>query len=354
MTRPMGSPVRALADAGPDGPDSMGVEIAEGPDAAIATIRAIDELRPKIAPMLAAAARIVLVGTGASLAVARTAAPTWRQSALGDAEVLVRQATEVALGNLDGLVIGSIDVVLAISQSGASPETLAAARLARAAGASVLAVTAHPDSVLASVATVHVALASGSEQGAATKSGLASLAAILAIGGALGGTGEDAVVRQRFDGTTAWRDAAAAAPRLAGARHVWMLGFGAAEGLAASAALLWHEKVVRPATAASPSEFRHGLIEAVGAMDAVVLIPSVGRHAEPEAEYLDHLRAELGELRVDLVEVQASTADAALATLEQLFRLQHLARATALAGGRYREEFAILRHVVKPVSDLPG
>ena len=45
-----------LAEARPDGPDSMGVEIAQGADAAIATLGAVDALRPQIEPMLAGAA----------------------------------------------------------------------------------------------------------------------------------------------------------------------------------------------------------------------------------------------------------------------------------------------------------
>ena len=344
-----------LAEARPEGPDRMGVEIAAGPDAAIATIQEVKALEPELRPMLAGAARIVLVGTGASLAVARIAAPIWRRSHGWRVPVVVRQATEIALGDLDGLAVEPGDVTLAISQSGASPETLAAARLARAGGAPVLALTAHPAAPLASSATLTIPLASGAEEGAATKSALASLAALLAMARAVGGHEATTHLRLRLPAGSAWDEAVAAAPRLATARHTWMLGFGAADGLAAAAALLWHEKVIRPATVATPSEFRHGLIETVDATDVVVVITGVNEsRTEAEDRYLERLRGELRELDVDAIELEASTPGPALAALELLFRLQHVARATALAAATYREEFAILRRVVKPANDLLG
>jgi glutamine---fructose-6-phosphate transaminase (isomerizing) len=245
-------------------------------------------------------------------------------------------------------------VVVAISQSGSSPETLAAARLACAAGAPVLALTARPDSALASSATLSVPLASGEETGAATKSALASLAAVLAIAGCLR---TDAAfvrgLRSDLVATTTWTQALEAAEMLAAARHTWMVGFGAEEGIAAAAGLLWHEKVIRPATAATPSEFRHGLIEAVAPQDVVLLIFPLDS-GERTAGYLDRLRGELRTLRVAVLELRATAPEPGPAALELLFRVQHLARATALAAGTYREEFAILRHVVKPADDLIG
>jgi glucosamine--fructose-6-phosphate aminotransferase (isomerizing) len=313
----------------------------------------LETLRPRISTLLTEARRIVLVGTGASLAVIRIAAPIWRHAAPG-AQIVVRQSAEAALGDLDGAPVVDSDLVVAISQSGSSPETLAAARLARRTGASVLALTAHEGSALASAATLSITLASGEEMGAATKSALASLAALLAIAGALpSDAGGSVRLRDELILTKAWTDAAQLGARLASARHSWMLGFGAAEGFAEAGSLLWHEKVVRPAIAATPSEFRHGLIEAAGREDAVVLITMPGVEAGAEA-YVERLRAELETLGVDAVELRSTAAEPGPAALELLFRIQQLARATALAGGTYREEFAILRHVVKPASDLLG
>jgi glucosamine--fructose-6-phosphate aminotransferase (isomerizing) len=286
--------------------------------------------------------------------VIRIAAPIWRRRAPRGVSLLARQSTEIALGDLDGAEIEATDLVVAISQSGSSPETLAAARLSRNAGASVLALTAHADSALASTATLSVALASGEETGAATKSALSSLAAVLAIAGSL--RTDPAHVRglqADLVATATWAEALEAAEKLAGARHTWMLGFGAEEGLAAAAGLLWHEKVILPATAATPSEFRHGLIEGVAPQDVVLLITSP--NGDPRAAgYLDRLRGELRTLDVALVELHPRSPEPGPAALELLFRVQHLARATALAAGTYREEFAILRRVVKPADDLLG
>jgi fructoselysine-6-P-deglycase FrlB-like protein len=350
----MAAPGSPLANATADGPDAMGREIAEGPDAVEATLAAVEALSPQIANLVVEAGRIVLVGTGASLAVIRIAAPIWRGTARHGVSLLVRQATEVALGDLDGAGIEATDVVVAISQSGSSPETLAAARLARAAGASVLALTAHPVSALASIATLSVPLASGEETGAATKSALASLAAVLAVAGCLR---SDAAhvrgLRADLVETATWTEALEAAELLAAARHTWMLGFGAEEGIAAAAGLLWQEKVIRPATAATPSEFRHGLIEAVAPQDVVLLLSPLDAGGRT-AGYLGRLRGELRTLGVAVLELRATAPAPGPAALELLFRVQHLARATALAAGTYREQFAILRRVVKPADDLFG
>ena len=132
-----------------------------------------------------------------------------------------------------------------------------------------------------------------------------------------------------------------------------MLGFGAAEGVAEAGTLLWHEKVVRPATPATPSEFRHGLIEAARREDVVLLAGMPGGKAG-ERRYVDRLRAELRDLDIPLVEVRPAADEAPIAALELLLRVQQLARAVALAEGTYREEFAILRHVVRPADDLRG
>ena len=93
----------------------MGREILQGPDAVEATLAAVEALRPQIATLIGEAERIMLIGTGASLAVIRIAAPIWRHTARHGASPLVRQSTEIALGDLDGAGIEATDVVVAIS-----------------------------------------------------------------------------------------------------------------------------------------------------------------------------------------------------------------------------------------------
>ena len=363
--------------SGGDGPphDRMGREMADGPNAVRATLASVEVVAPEFQRLSTAAARIVLVGTGASLAVSRAAAPAWRRrlATAGDGSddrqgPIVRQASDAALGDLDGSGLRSTDLVIAVSQSGTTPETLAAARLAGTAGAAVVALTAHRDSPLSNDATLIVGLGSGKEADASTKSALAALAALLAMGGVIGSDPSSAAATDAsLDAMAASGETAEDLGRLlAGARRTWCLGFGSALGIAEAAALLWHEKVVRQMVAATPAEFRHGLVEATAPGDAVVLLdvdaPDVHR-----AAYLDRMRDELVTLGVTLVELAPgspigtggrapdlplASADPGVRILESLLRIQQLARATALAGGTYRDGFRILRETVKPAVEI--
>ncbi len=357
-----------VAAAGPDSPDAFGREMAEGPAAVKATLAQVERSRPGLDGAVAVAGRIVLVGTGASLAVAHTVAPLWRRAAAARrpsarmrvVDVVVRESAAAVLGDVDGQAFRRDDLVIAISQSGTSPETLAAARLARATGSAVLAVTAHPESPLGEAASLSLPIASGEEKDASTKSALATLAALFGMAGLLpADAGREAVVRLRAVGASA--GIGAAGRRLAAARSVWFLGFGPALGLAEAGALLWHEKVVRSAVATTPSEFRHGLIEASGTGDAVVLF-EVDVPDDRRASYVGRLRGELATLDVPIVELPpasgrgAAPADSepAIRALETLLWVQHVARAAALTAGTYRDGFEILRRVVLPADDLAG
>jgi glucosamine--fructose-6-phosphate aminotransferase (isomerizing) len=364
---------------GSAGADALGREMAEGPAAVAGTLANVARLRPALDAAVASARRVILVGTGASLAVVRTVAPLWRHATelaqtaktVCVLDVLVRESTAAVLGEIDGQPFRRDDLVIAVSQSGTSPETLAAARRAIAAGSAVVAVTGHPDSPLGEAASLSLPIDSGEEHDASSKSALATLAGLLAMGGILPDDSRGAVV-ERLEAVIASGNAAAAPGRLlAEADRIWFLGFGAALGLAAAGALLWHEKVVRPAIATTPSEFRHGLIEATRAGDAVVLLevdaPDVRREA-----YLGRLREESAALDVAIVEISpagrpgpVSASDAgrqlrietmgaepAAGALETLLRVQQVARAGALAAGTYRDGFLILRRVVKAADDL--
>lgn len=55
-----------------------------------------------------------------------------------------------------------------------------------------------------------------------------------------------------------------------------------------------------------------------------------------------------------VVEVAAPTDTPAIRALQALLQVQQLARATALAAGTYRDDFAGLRHVVTPATELLG
>ena len=347
----------------------MAREIAEGPDAVVATLIGCEVIRARFADALASRRRVVVIATGASLAMSRAAAPAWRRGLPHGVELAIRQSTEAAIGGLDGRSFEASDVVVAVSQSGTSPETVAAAHAALAAGALVVAITAHAESPLAKRAGIVVSLRSGEERDAATKSALATLAALLSLAGALpSDEGDVPLLGARLRSVA--RDESAVDPAgriLADARRVWFLGFGAGVGLSEAGQLLWHEKVGRIATAATPSEFRHGLTEAFGAEDAVVLIDVDA--AEPRrGAYLDRLREEVTALGGALVEVAPARAqprndvqrrvisieapDDVAGALEATMRIQQLIHVTAMLAGSYRDGFTVLRHTVRPASDI--
>ena len=357
----------------------MGRELAEGPAAVAATLETIRSEQPVLDGILAGAERLVLLGTGASLAMARAAVPSWRAAEQAAArrggarartevrsrprDVLVRESTEAVFGGVDGDAFRPGDAVVAISQSGSSPETLAAARLAGRSGASLVAVTAHAGSPLAAAAHRAVTLPIGEEHGAATKSELATLGALLALGGGLPTdppTG--ASLRAWLAGIVrSWEAVLPAVACLAGARRTWIVGLGATAGLAHAGALLWHEKAHRQAVGSTLSEFRHGLVESVGPRDAVLLlVPRPCTH--DLSGYLDLLAGEVATLGAALVRVEddgitlgdaddegrgrRADAEADAGLLGQTLRLQQLARGTAHAGGTYVDGFRVLRHVV--------
>ncbi len=357
-----------LAGLAPDGPDEMGRELAEGPAAVEGALAAVEHAAPLLAALFDQVRRTVLVGTGASLAVARTAAPSWRKRDREqgrDRALVIRESTAAVLGDADGEAFLPTDLVVAISQSGSSPETVAAARRAAAIGCHVVAVSATAASPLCEVARLAVVTPSGHEGGAATKSALAALAVLLAIRGVVA---TDAAFRAALAGrlrdvVADWPSAAALGPLLGDAERLWILGLGSAAGLTASAGLLWHEKAHRPAVAISVSEFRHGPVEAARPGDAVLLL-DVDPPVTARTGYLELLRDELGRLGVPMVTlapdapadqpgVRLGLAPGGPAALEALLRLQQLARATAHAAGAYQDGFRVLRAIVQaaPILD---
>ena len=355
-----------------ESPDAMGREMADGPRAVRGTLANVEAIAPAFRALWTDAARVVLVGMGGSLAVSRAAGPSWRRrlAAEGGRELIVRQSSDAALGDLDGYGISSTDLVVSVSQSGTTPETLAMARQAAATGAVVVALTAHRTSPLANCASLVVEMDSGEESDASTKSALAALAGLLAMGGVIGSDPMTAEwTRANLDAAIASAEVVEPAGRiLADARRTWCLGFGSSLGIAEATALLWHEKVVRQAVVISPAEFRHGPIEAAGPGDAVVLV-DVDPPNALRAAYLGRMRDELDSLGVILIEVPPrstfetdvqrlglplTSIETGDRLLESLLRLQQHARAVALASGSYLDGFRVLRRIVMPADHILG
>ncbi len=155
-------------------------------------------------------------------------------------------------------------LLLAISQSGRSPDLLSAAAAAREAGALVVALVNAPDSPLAGCADVCLPLHAGIEAGiAATKSYICSLSACLhlvahwrqseALMRAIGALPEQLRTAWQLD----WQPLVAA---LRAAQHAFVLGRGLGLGIAEEAALKLKETCALHAEAFSSAEVQHGPI----------------------------------------------------------------------------------------------
>jgi fructoselysine-6-P-deglycase FrlB-like protein len=370
-------PSQVLAALAADGPDEMGRDLAGAPEVVEATLAEVRLLRSRLQPLFDSRADAVLIGTGMSLAVAQTAAPWWllaRRRAGHEPSLLIRESAAVALGSADGRIWQSGSLVVAVSKSGTSPETLAAARDAASAGCIVIAVTADQTSPLASVAALVVPTPIGDEGGASTRSATAALTALFMIpgGDAMGSAAQAALVGRLRATVGSWDLVAPVGLRLATAPQTWILGLGTGVGLAQAAGILWHEKVRREAVSLSVSEFRHGPVEAVRAGDAVVVVDA-DRNLPVRAAYLELLRSELEQLGAFVVWLSASPPPGVTGirllndqpaaasgepspamALEALVRLEQLARTTAHAAGTYIDGFAVLREIVKPAAGLVG
>jgi glucosamine--fructose-6-phosphate aminotransferase (isomerizing) len=160
-------------------------------------------------------------------------------------------------------------MVLAISQSGASPDLLAAVSSARAAGAHIVALVNAEDSPLAQLADELIPLCAGTERSvAATKSYIASLAAIVHLVANWTRDAQLAAAVQQAPELLerAWQlDWSAAVTRLTAANNLYVIGRGLGLGVAQEAALKFKETCGLHAEAVSAAELRHGPMALVGA-----------------------------------------------------------------------------------------
>lgn len=153
-------------------------------------------------------------------------------------------------------------LVIAVSQSGRSPDLLRTVESYKAAGARVVALVNVEDSPLAALADTLLPLSAGAETSvAATKSFIASLAGLAAIAAHWSG---DADLLAALDGLPAQLEAAfeldwtAVADTLVDARNLFVIGRGYSFGVAQEAALKMKETSALHAEAFSSAEVRHG------------------------------------------------------------------------------------------------
>jgi glucosamine--fructose-6-phosphate aminotransferase (isomerizing) len=160
-------------------------------------------------------------------------------------------------------------VMLAISQSGASPDLLATVSTARAAGARVVALVNAESSPLAQLADDVIPLGAGSERSiAATKSYITSLSAIVHLVASWSRDAPLAAALQQAPEllARAWQlDWSAAVAHLAPAHNLYVVGRGLGLAIAQEAALKLKETCALHAEAVSAAELRHGPMALVGA-----------------------------------------------------------------------------------------
>ena len=234
-------------------------------------------------------------------------------------------------------------VVIAISQSGKSPDLLASLEAARESGAYVIAMVNAEDSPLAGLADFTIPLRAGSEVSvAATKSFIASLAAVAQLVASWCGDRNfhAALASLPAQLHAAWRlDWSGALARLRHAQNLYVLGRGPGLGIAGEAALKFKETCGIHAEAFSTAELRHGPLAIVGAGFPVLVF------AQDDASHAGILElvADLHEHRADLLTVGVRGgggtrlpvvhADPAIQPLLQIQSFYRMANALSVARG---------------------
>lgn len=258
------------------------------------------EAPQRVAAMLAANAAAV-----ADLAAQLRAAPpaalvTIARGSSDNAATYARYLVETRLEVLTASVAPSVAsvfaarpemagvVALTISQSGRSPDLIAAAAAAQARGARLVAMVNDAASPLAEMADVLLPLHAGAEISvAATKSFVASLAAIAQL---VCDWSEDAAMAAALARlpdalTQAWAaDWGGTVAQLASARGLYVLGRGPGFGAAQELALKLKETCGIHAEAFSAAEVRHGPMALIGPdMPVIALVPDDAGRAGVEA-----------------------------------------------------------------------
>lgn len=232
--------------------------------------------------------RVILFGSGSSYHAAVLAAPFWVR-ALGV------EATPVIPTHMQALDVVDTEGLLyvAVSQGGRSTNTYHQVQALRARGIPVIAVTESTDTPVGQQADFALGLPIGQETiGAKTKGMTATAVTLILLALALGqaqGTAPAAWCADIQSGLQAWVGqlpehltrakawAQAVCPDLAPARHLYVLGKGAAYGAALEGGLKLLETTYRPVSCYEFEEYLHGIQNALDARSYLLcLMPSDG------------------------------------------------------------------------------
>lgn len=210
--------------------------------------------------------------------------------------------------------LGKRTLVLAISQSGASPDILAVVDAARRQGAPTVALTNEPDSPLSAAADRTIALSAGPEHAvAATKTYTMSLLAIASLSAALTGGAADraavAAVPDAIEGVLALEPAMADIARAhATADRTLVIARGYEYATAREWAIKIKELAHVFADPYSAADFAHGPVALVEPGVPLLTIVRDGPAAPGLMEQLARLRADLDPDLTVLSELPAALA----------------------------------------------
>jgi glutamine---fructose-6-phosphate transaminase (isomerizing) len=235
-------------------------------------------------------------------------------------------------------------VVLAISQSGASPDLLSAVSRARSGGARVVALVNAESSPLAQLADDLLPLGAGPELSvAATKSYIASLSAVVQLVAAWAEDAElgAALTMAPQQLARAFElDWSAAVARLRPANNLYVIGRGLGLGIAQEAALKFKETCGLHAEALSAAELRHGPMALVRAHFPLLLFTQDDESRPGVTQLASELATRGADVLVAGAEVAGTTVLPSLAAhpvIEPLLLAQSfyaMANALSLARGR--------------------
>jgi glutamine---fructose-6-phosphate transaminase (isomerizing) len=241
-------------------------------------------------------------------------------------------------------------LVIAVSQSGGSPDLVASTTAARKAGAITLAVTNNAASPLAAASEFHIDVLAGKERALpATKTYTAELLALyLLVDGLRGGDGAaTAAPLPELAARVLARDAEimtlAGRYRFAGRMVITSRGYG--YPTAKEAALKLMETSYIPALSYSGADLLHGPLAMVDNVSPVIAIVTDGRGGQALQPVLDRLRDRGADLVVigPQAQVQAASAGFALPTegvpeelqpILEILPLQRLAYEVTIARGQ--------------------
>lgn len=229
---------------------------------------------------------------------------------------------------------------LAISQSGKSPDLLAAVEQQREAGSFVVALVNADDTPLADLADVVIPLSAGPERSvAATKSYICSLSAIAALAAAWA---EDGALEKALATLPAQLDQAFALDWSAGvsafrdATNLFILGRGYGLGAAQEAALKFKETSALHAESFSAAEVRHGPMAIVGDRFHVLAFGGSDRAAASVRGAADEFRGRGATVLLadpDAGDLPAIAAHPAIEPILMIQSFYRMASALALARG---------------------